>query len=111
MKTYWKVRLSMIDTSFIKNFPVVNKLLEHAILRSGTPNDVRLDVLRIRDINLGDREHYGGCISPEGYPAAYPVLVAHYENAVYVNNIASSVAVPLPFGAVKDYNLLLSSKE
>lgn len=111
MKTYWKVRLSMIDTSFIKTFPVVNKLLEHAILQSSTPNDVRLDMLRIRDINLGDRENYRGCISPEGYPAAYPILVAHYENAVYVNNIASSVALPKPFEAVKDYNLLLSSKE
>lgn len=101
----------MIDTSFIKTFPVVNKLLEHAILQTSTPNDVRLDMLRIRDINLGDRENYRGCISPEGYPAAYPFLVAHYENAVYVNNIASSVALPIPFEAVKDYNLLLSSKE
>lgn len=101
----------MIDTSFIKTFPVVNKLLEHAILQSKTPNDVRIDMLRIRDIDLGDRENYRGCISPEGYPAAYPILVLHFENAVYVNNIASSVALPIPFAALEDYKLLLNIKE
>lgn len=111
MRTYWKVRLSMTDTSFIKTFPVVNKLLEHAILQSKTPNDVRIDMLRIRDIDLGKRENYRGCISPEGYPDAFPVIASHYENAVYVNNIASSVGLPIPFEAVKDYNLLLSIKE
>ena len=101
----------MSNTSFIKTFPVVNKLLEHAILQSKTPNDVRIDMLRIRDIDLGARENYRGCISPEGYPDAFQAIASHYENAVYVNNIASSVGLPIPFEAVKDYNLLLSIKE
>lgn len=102
----------MTDTSFIKAFPVVNELLEHAILRSKTPNNVRLDMLRIRDIDMGDRENYRGCISPERYPDAFPVIATHYELAVYVNNIASSVASrPIPFEAVEDYKLLLNIKE
>lgn len=103
----------MTDTSFIKTFPVVNELLEHTILHTkALNNDVRLDMLRIRDIDMGDRENYRGCISPEGYPDAFPVIATHYELAVYVNSIASSVASrPIPFEAVEDYKLLLNVKE
>lgn len=101
----------MTDTSFIKTFPVVNKLLEHTILQSKTPNDVRIDMLRIRDIDMGTRENYRGCITPEGYPYAFSVIAVHYENAVYVNNIASSVGLPVPFAAIEDYKLLLDIKD
>lgn len=102
----------MTDTSFIETFPVVNELLERTILQSKTPNNIRLDMLRIRDIDMGDRENYRGCISPEGYPDAFPVIATQYEIAVYVNNIASSVASRIiPFEAVEDYKLLLNIKE
>lgn len=101
----------MTNAAFIRAFPVVNNLLEQAILQSKTPNDVRIDMLRIRDIDMDAREDYRGCISLEEYPHAFPIITTHYESAVYVNNIASSFGHPVPFSVIEDYKLLLNIKD